>query len=197
MDSQQGKDELKSSNNHGTYYDLQVAAIGAFLADETLVYETLIRSQSRIAQQFAADGSQPHELRRTNTAHYCCFNLQGWIYLAEIASRWGVDLWAYESPHGASLIKGAKWLLSQARNWPHQQIDQFDFDRYYAIWCATSCHVADVKFCGGNRYLLKPIFSPDDGIRPYWNLGSVGALADKPELASVSPFSGNNVFSTP
>jgi hypothetical protein len=194
--SQQGKDELKSTNNHGTYYDLQVASIGAFLADETLIYETLIRSQSRIAQQFAADGSQPHELQRTNSAHYCCFNLQGWIYLAEIASRWGVDLWAYESPHGASLIKGATWLASQARNWPHQQIDQFDVDRYYPIWCATSCHVADVKFCGGNRHLLKPIFSPDDGIRPYWNLGSVGALADKPELVSVSPFSGSNVFST-
>src|SRR5690606_18133216 len=91
--SKQGRGERAAVNNHATCYDLQVAAIASYLGNEELVYTTLVRAQARIGQQFTPDGKQPDELKRTTTAHYCSFNFQSWINLAELASRWGVDLW--------------------------------------------------------------------------------------------------------
>lgn len=175
LQSPQGKKERRAINNHGTYYDLQVAAIADFLEERSLLFETLVRGQSRIPLQFAPDGSQPEELKRTIAAHYCCFNLQGWIYLAEIASRWGIDFWSYKSSGGASLIKGAKWLLSHAgKDWPYRQIDKFDTDRYLPIWFAIPQNSIKLKVSSifpKSRYLVKPRFFPHDGVRPYWNLG--------------------------
>ena len=76
LTSSQGRGERVALNNHGTCYDLQVAAIAAFLDNKSVVYDALLRAISRIAQQFAPDGSQPEELTRSTTAHYCCFNFQ-------------------------------------------------------------------------------------------------------------------------
>lgn len=175
LESAQGTNERKAANNHGTYYDLQVAAIADFLHDPPLLFETLIRAQSRIAQQFAPDGSQPEELKRTTTAHYCYFNLQGWIHLAEIASRWGTDFWSYKAPNGVSLIKGAQWLLSHVgEDWPYQQIDEFDAERYIPIWFAIpqdSIQLPVSAKIAKSKYTVKSKFSPQDGVRPYWNLG--------------------------
>lgn len=176
LDSPQGQKERKAANNHGTYYDLQVAAIASFLDEKDILFDTLIRAQSRIAQQFAPDGSQPEELRRTTTAHYCCFNFQGWINLAVIASRWGTDLWSYKASNGASLIKGAQWLLSHAgKDWPYKQIDEFDPERFLPIWFTIP--KSDIEFetpayFPDSKYNAKPIYFPHDGIRPYWNLGN-------------------------
>ena len=171
--SSQGITERSSSNNHGTYYDLQVASIAYFIRDDNVLTETLIRAQTRIAQQFQADGSQPKELSRTTTAHYCCYNFQGWINLAEIASRCGVDLWSYKSPDGISLALGAKWLLSHKDiAWPYKQIDSFDKERFVPI-LIEYLHKSDEDIDVDDMYNTKPIFYPHDGIRPYWNLGYI------------------------
>ena len=176
LGSPQGQEERKAVNNHGTYYDLQVASMAVFLDERDVVYETLLRAQSRIAQQFAADGSQPEELARKTTAHYCCFNFQGWINLTEIASRWGADFWSFKSRNGGSLVQGARWLLAHAgQKWPYQQIDEFDYERFYPIWFGIPRGVAELPAGADfpeSIYEVKPKFYPHDGIRPYWNLGS-------------------------
>lgn len=178
--SRQGMKECQATNNHGTYYDLQLAAIAGFLREQAVVYETLIRAQTRIAVQFAQNGAQPEELSRRTTAHYCCFNLQGWINLAQLAARWGVNLWDYETSEGASLRKASYWLLSQVgSDWPYEQIDEFDVDRFYPIWFALPEEVADEiakvsndkSLFPATKYHVKSLFHPHDGIRPYWNIG--------------------------
>jgi len=176
LDSPQGKKECRSYNNHGTYYDLQVASIAAFLDNQPLLYETLIRAQTRMPLQFSSDGSQPEELDRPSSTHYCCFNFQGWINLAEIAGRWGVDLWKYKDKSGASLEKGARWLLNyMGKPWPYQQIEQFDPDRFYPILVACIQNIDSFSQEPAkpvNPYAIKSRFFLHDGIRPYWNLGS-------------------------
>jgi hypothetical protein len=175
IQSPQGKHERQAMNNHGTYYDLQVAAIAGFLNQRSLLFETLIRAQSRIPLQFASDGSQPEELKRATTAHYCCFNLQGWLNIAGLASRWGTNLWTDKTSGGSSLITGANWLLSHiGKEWPYKQIDKFDTDRYLPIWIAFQENGIKLKTTTRSpksRYAVKSRFSPHDGIRPYWNLG--------------------------
>ena len=175
LTSEQGEKECNAKNNHGTYYDLQVAVIADFLDNHMVLTETLMRAQARIPQQFLFDGSQPEELKRTITAHYCCFNIQGWINIAEIASRWGIDFWEYDPPESGSLVKGAKRLLSYASiKWPFEQIDEFDNNRFLPIWFGIPKSVTEkmvFKEIPESIYLAPPKFHPHDGIRPYWNLG--------------------------
>ena len=167
LKSPQGRKECKAKNNHGTYYDLQVAAIAAFLNKPKLLYSTLIRALSRIKTHFDEDGAQPEELNRTNSQHYCFYNLQGWINLATLASRWGVDFWSVPE-----FQKGINWLLShQDKKWPYQQNDEFDFDRFDPIRIAKEYVGKNSAYTHEQVYNMKPIFFPHDGIRPYWNIG--------------------------
>lgn len=180
LKSPQGKKEKQADNNHGIYYDLQVASIAGFLNKHSILFETLVRAQSRIVCHFATDGSQPNELKRTTTAHYCCFNLQGWINMAILASHWGTNLWAYKATNGACLTKAVEWLLSHiGKNWPYKQIDNFDTERFYPIWFLSPNDLInlqeDVKL-PEQKYSVKSRFFPHDGIQPYWNIGEVEKL---------------------
>ena len=168
--SPQGRAERAATNNHGTYYDLQVAAISAFLGERACLFQTLRRARSRFGDQFAFDGSQPEELTRTTTAHYCSFNLQGWINLERLAKVWGANLWA-RAGEGPTLEAGMDWLLSHAgRPWPYVQIDEFDADRFIPVAAVRGM----IPGCPGialeSALEAKPIFHPHDGIRPWWNL---------------------------
>jgi hypothetical protein len=131
---------------------------------------------SRIAQQFAPDGSQPEELSRTATAHYCCFNFQSWINLGELAGRWNVDFWSYRSAKATSLAQGARWLAAHiGKPWPYQQIDSFDGERFLPILFTIPPGIVDRPAAEGlpaGKYDVKPCFFAHDGIRPFWNLGS-------------------------
>ena len=67
------------------------------------------------------------------------------------------------------------WLLTYlGKDWPYQQIDTFDHERFYPIYhaCKTtyglppeleSLNVPDAE-------AIKPLFHPHDGIRPFWQL---------------------------
>lgn len=168
--SPQGRAERAASNNHGTYYDLQVAAISAFLGERACLFQTLRRARGRFADQFAPDGSQPEELTRTTTAHYCCFNLQGWINLDRLATAWGADLWA-GAGEDPTLETGMDWLLSHAgKSWPYVQIDQFDTDRFIPVGAARGVIPNHPGIALESALQAKPVFHPHDGIRPWWNL---------------------------
>ena len=171
--SRQGRGERSAPNNHGTYYDLQVASIAAFLGDYFLLRDTLRDSRFRIVEQFRADGYQSDEMRRTTTAHYCCFNLQGWIHLAELAAAHGEDLWSFTGPEGQSLKVAMDWLLGHVgQPWPYQQIDAFNTERFHPIHYACirqygeACTPVDIP----PPESIKPLFFPHDGIRPFWQL---------------------------
>ncbi len=190
LSSRQGKAERTAENNHGTCYDLQVAAIAAFIGERGVLYDTLARAQSRIALQFTPEGAQPGELNRKTTAHYCCFNMQSWINLAELSERWGVDLWRYSTPEGAGLKSAANWLLNHAgKPWPYEQIDSFDEERYLPIWyAAREKFGADFEGfrLASSLYTVKPLYFPHDGIRPFWNIGSYGGMARQDAALTVA-----------
>lgn len=173
--SSQGVGERGSRNNHGTYYDLQVASIAAFLGDWKQVRHTLRDSRSRILTQFSPDGRMPRELDRTLTAHYECFTVQGWIHLARLAEAAGEDLWSFEGPEGQGLRRGMEWLLGHfGKVWPYQQIEPFDTDRFYPILFAYREKYGELPAVGAacpEPEEVKPVFFPHDGIPPFWQLG--------------------------
>lgn len=167
--SAQGQAERAATNNHGTYYDLQVGAISAFLGERACLFQTLRRARARFPDQFAEDGSQPEELTRKTTAHYCCYNLQGWINLDRLAKAWSVDLWAKSK--GPTLVTGMDWLLAHVgKPWPYLQIDEFDADRFIPVAAARGDLASRSAIGLASALDAKAVFHPHDGIRPWWNL---------------------------
>lgn len=169
LKDEQGRRERTRRNNHGTYYDLQVAAIAAWLGEVIVLRNALRDARLRVSQQFEPDGRQPEEMKRTITAHYCCFNLQGWVHLAELADRTlGVDLWSGDS-EGRSLRKAVEWTLQyRGKEWPFPQVEPFDAERFVPLQ-----HAYERRFgvhAGIDFEQVKPVFHPHDGIRPFWQL---------------------------
>lgn len=173
LESPQGRAARGAGNHAGIWYDLQVATIAAFLDDHETVYSVLIRAQARIGGQFAASGQPLAELDGSDTANTCCLLLQGWVYLAELAEQWGVDLWEYRPQYGGSLREGANWLLSHmGKPWPYAQAGDFDAERFFPIRFAVPGH-ADAAAGPGpddSPYGFKPLFPAWSGVRPFWNL---------------------------
>jgi hypothetical protein len=170
--SRQGMEECRARNNQGTYFDLQIAAIDAYLGDAAALNITFRRARVRINEQFDPDGSQPRELSRSSSLHYCCFNLQGWIGLSTVAARCGDDLWAHRSAAGSNLARGTAWLIGSAttRDWPFPQADAFDQRRLAPLRAALSGRPSYDGATMLERFRTSPDHSAHSGIRPYWYL---------------------------
>ncbi|WP_427167762.1 alginate lyase family protein [Streptomyces sp. C1-1] len=128
-----GRQEAAAGNNHGTFYDMQLAALAYATGDRALARRTVLDARSgRIDPQIAADGSQPQELARTRSWHYSTFDLVAYTRLAAIGRHVGVNLWAYRGPQGQGLFKAVDYLLPAATGvaaWPHPELE---FHRYAA-----------------------------------------------------------------
>lgn len=126
LTSAHGIDEWRAANNHGTYYDMQVAALALFVGQTDLARQVLAESTvRRIEPQIAPDGSQPHELARTKALGYSIMNLNGMFALAALGEKVGLDLWRYVPLHGGGLRAALDWLAPYADpavEWPYPQI---------------------------------------------------------------------------
>ncbi|KNC84957.1 hypothetical protein SARC_02848 [Sphaeroforma arctica JP610] len=125
IESPQGFNEYKAPNNHGTYFDVQVAAIAAFLDDIPIMLNYTQRSQARMLLQFK-DGSMPKEMERPTCLHYMMFGLMSWTTLATLSNNIGIDLWNY-SHRGSGpepCIQGAAVYTVPYLNstWSHIQV---------------------------------------------------------------------------
>lgn len=175
LDSPQGKRIFMAQNNQGTYYDLQVASLAAFLGDAQTMLQVLRVSSMRAAQQFQSDGSQPEELKRTNSLHYCAFNLQGWVGLARIARLAEMDLWNTNTRDGGCPATGLSWILSFPQGaWPHPQDSTFDYERLtllrHLAESISSASEAGAGAAANPKSEIKPVLHPYAGVQPYWLL---------------------------
>ncbi|SMC80315.1 alginate lyase family protein [Cellulophaga tyrosinoxydans] len=125
--SELGKEEATRDNNHGTYYDVQLLSILVYLnkIEEVKEYLSTI-TKDRIFSQIEPDGSQPLELARTKSFSYSTMNLHGFLELARLGQKVGVNLWDLASEDGRSIKKGYQYMLPYLMNekkWEHQQIE--------------------------------------------------------------------------
>ncbi|SDP03646.1 Copper amine oxidase N-terminal domain-containing protein [Paenibacillus sp. yr247] len=105
-----GLDEKKATNNHGTWYDTQVASFALFSGKLDVAKKYIESGKQRVDGQIESDGKMPQEMDRTLSLHYPLYNLQGFVYLAQLGDKVGIDLWNYESPKGGSIKKSLNFL---------------------------------------------------------------------------------------
>jgi hypothetical protein len=126
LDSKNGREEAAAKNNHGTYYDVQIASYSLFVGRRDLAKQTLEQArQKRIATQIEPDGRQPLELARTKAWSYSNGNLDGLMQLAMLGERVGVDLWKFETKDGRSIRKALDFLTPIAigeKKWQYQEL---------------------------------------------------------------------------
>ena len=124
-----GQDEAKAANNHGTFYDVQIADFALFVGKLNLARDVIQQAETkRLGRQVSTDGSQPLEAARTRGLSYSLFNLEGLMELAVLGEHVQVDLWHYQTDDGRSIRKALEYLLPYVagdQKWEHQQITEF------------------------------------------------------------------------
>ena len=124
--SKNGKDERAAKNNHGSWYDAQVAHMALFIGETNFAREVIESAKTnRVALQIKPDGSQPLELARENSFGYSRFNLQALFTVATLGEHVGVDLWHFKTDDGASLRGALNFLLpfveDPKKEWPYER----------------------------------------------------------------------------
>lgn len=133
MTSPYGKNEARQHNNHGTWYDAQIAGYALFVGDVDTASRVLEAcGHKRLMTQVSPDGRQPYELARNLAFDYSCFNLEGIMALAQLGEPLGIDLWHFQVA-GRDVIRSALDYLApfadSAQHWPHPQLAAADRTR--------------------------------------------------------------------
>jgi hypothetical protein len=147
--SKNGIDEMNEENNHGTFYDMQVADFALFTGKKKIAEQALNRSKHRMEVQIEKDGKMPLELERTQALWYSTYNLEGWFKLAQLADVAGVNLWTYSAKNGGSIKKALDWLAPFAigeKPWPYQQISEYKKENIFILFVQAAKKYKEKKY---------------------------------------------------
>lgn len=125
--SSNGASEAAQTNNHGSFFDQQEAALALITGQRDLARSIVTAAEAkRLDVQLAADGTQPLEITRTRSWHYSNFNLLALTRLAMIGRHVGVDLWHYATPRGGGILTSVDYLIPAAAGkaaWPYPELN--------------------------------------------------------------------------
>ena len=150
LTSANGKDEAAAKNNHGTYYDVQIASLALLLGKRDLARQIVgAVPHKRVEVQIEPDGRQPLELARTKSLGYSTMNLAGHFELALLAENVGVNLWGFQSSDGRSIHKALDYLLpfvSRQQKWPYEQIIEYQMNEISPLLVIASAKFNDPRY---------------------------------------------------
>lgn len=124
--SANGKAEAAARNNHGIWYDAQLARFALFARRDDIARSTVTAfPKARIEKQVDVFGALPHELTRTRSFHYSIYTLDAAYHVADSAACLGIDLYGYAGPDGRSLRKATSYVAAyrgRPGEWPHKEM---------------------------------------------------------------------------
>ncbi|KAF8310500.1 chondroitin AC/alginate lyase [Clavulina sp. PMI_390] len=107
--------EREATNNHGSFYYNQEAAVYLLLDDNAGAKASVQEYFSGIFQnQIAASGEQPLEASRTHPIHYRAYNLAAIITNAAIAQYVGYNAWNLTTSLGGTIQKATDYAMVQS-----------------------------------------------------------------------------------
>jgi Alginate lyase len=150
LESPEGRTEAKAQNNHGSWYDVQIASYALFIGNIDLARKILNGfSTERIAKQVEPDGRQPHELERTQAWSYSLFNLEALFDAASIADPFGIDLWSYKSRDKRGIRRALDRLLPFAigeKKWSYQQVLGWQPEKLAPLLRRAALHYREMSY---------------------------------------------------
>src|SRR5215471_13666525 len=158
--SPRGQDEGKATNNHGTFYDVQVADFALFTGKTELAHDVIQQAkEKRLARQVMPDGSQPLEAARTRGLSYSLFNLEALMKLAELGEHTSVDLWGFQTADGRSIRRALDYVIPFAsgdKKWEEQQITEFKPQEIVPLLLQAACKFHKPEYESAARKLGAP-----------------------------------------
>lgn len=167
----------KQKNNHGSWYKFQVASLALYLDDTTLVKEMVTLAQLSLDSMLDSKGGQTHELARSRSYFYSCFNLQALTNIADIGDKVGMNMWEYESKDKKSLSLAIDYLtpIVNGEKWNHDTLKKIDFKGLIPIISKASKKVDSEEY----MYLLSKILKlnaqkkQNDLLQEFWLFNSI------------------------
>lgn len=131
QESKLGIEESKTTNNHGTYYDVQVVTYALFTNQKQKAAEIIEKmSKQRAISQISKDGSQPRELARTQSWSYSNMNLKGFFMLVNLARQVDIDLANFAAEGRKPLKQALDYFIpyfKEEKKWEHQQLSPLQY----------------------------------------------------------------------
>lgn len=185
--------EKASTNNHGSFYFNQLAALQILVGD-TAGAKTTIQEyfQGIYLNQISANGDQPLESARTRPYHYRAYNLAAMIVNARLGDMVGYPAWQIKTTNGSTIQDACNYAMTftaaqsnetgyDAELYPNVAAVAAvygDPDGKYSQWLAGR----DTSFPG------QPYFLWD---QPLSNAGLTGAPTGTSSAAGSGPTSSN------
>ncbi len=147
-------DSVTASNNWNSHRLNLIGQIGFLLKDQDLVDRAVSGFKTQIQHNLLPDGSSL-DFQERDALHYHCYDLEPLLALAIAAHQYGLDLYDYQAPSGASLRLSVQFLVpfcdgsATHAEWVHSKVA---FDRARA-------QAGETKFQIGSR------FNPEDGLQ--------------------------------
>ncbi|KAK7683795.1 hypothetical protein QCA50_013171 [Cerrena zonata] len=105
--------EAASTNNHGTFFYNQLAALQILVGDKDGARGSLQAYFNGIYQnQIQANGEQPEEAQRTRPYHYRAYNLAAMITNARLGEYIGFDGWSIKTSQGATIQTAVDYTMT-------------------------------------------------------------------------------------
>jgi hypothetical protein len=124
MNSPTGREERDADNNHGLWYDYQLAHFALFAHREDVARAVIEQVPvRRLQKQIEPDGKMPRELQRTRAYHYTIYALRAAAGLAELGRCVNFDLWRV--PAAARLRTALDYVVpyvGREREFPHPDL---------------------------------------------------------------------------
>ncbi|RPD61570.1 chondroitin AC/alginate lyase [Lentinus tigrinus ALCF2SS1-7] len=153
-------EEKAATNNHGTFYYNQLAALQILVGDNAGAKKTLEEYfTTQYTWQIAANGDQPLETARTRPYHYRAYNLAAMITNAKLGAYIGYDVWNLTSKNGKTIKDALDYAITlpagketASELWPNVVAVGAvygDADGAYAKWMldnAGNTYPADAQF---------------------------------------------------
>jgi hypothetical protein len=150
--SQIGLQEKATTNNHGSWYDVQLVAILTYLKKDSEAKVIVGNFKKRIAEQIDSEGKQKHELARTKSLSYSIMNLKAITQMAYFGKIHGIDLWNFTASNGGSIQKAYQFLVPFAdgsKKWELQQLGSLEgeIEKLKHLFLFAASRIDSKEFC--------------------------------------------------